>query len=368
MTEDTTVEQDVLVREAIAHWAPRFTTNGVAVSDFMTVTGSVEQWADWADAWIAAGSVHEELGREALAEERLRSAGNHLSTAAVYYHFAKFVFVDYPDTMRRAHEMAVRCLDDALPYLDPPGERMTVPFRGFDMPAILRKPAGVDRPPVVIMISGLDSAKEELRSTEQLFLDRGMATLAIDGPGQGESEYDLPIEPAWEEVGAAIVDSIELRDDLDADRVGVWGVSLGGYYAPRMASGEHRLKACVALAGPYDWGRIWDGLPELTRRTFTYRSHQPDQAAAHEYGRQLTLSGRAQDIRCPLLIVFGARDRLIPAAEAEQLAAESGGTLLMLPDGNHGCMNVAAKHRNKTADWLAARLSRTGTNSNGGTR
>jgi dienelactone hydrolase len=361
-------EQDILVREAIAHWAPRFTTNGVAVSDFMTVTGSVEQWADWADAWIAAGSVHEELGREALAEERLRSAGNHLSTAAVYYHFAKFVFVDYPDTMRRAHEMAVRCLDDALPYLDPPGERMTVPFRGFDMPAILRKPAGVDRPPVVIMISGLDSAKEELRSTEQLFLDRGMATLAIDGPGQGESEYDLPIEPAWEEVGAAIVDSIELRDDLDADRVGVWGVSLGGYYAPRMASGEHRLKACVALAGPYDWGRIWDGLPELTRRTFTYRSHQPDQAAAHEYGRQLTLSGRAQDIRCPLLIVFGARDRLIPAAEAEQLAAESGGTLLMLPDGNHGCMNVAAKHRNKTADWLAARLSRTGTNSNGGTR
>ena len=58
----------------------------------------------------------------------------------------------------------------------------------------------------------------------------------------------------------------------------------------------------------------------------------------------------------------------IPAAEAEQLAAESGGTLLMLPDGNHGCMNVAAKHRNKTADWLAARLNQPATNGNGGTR
>jgi len=350
-------EQDRLVQEAIAHWAPRFTTNGVAVSDFQTVTAGVQQWEDWCDAWVAAGAVHEGLGREALAEGRLRSAGNHLSTAAVYYHFGKFVFVDYPEKMKQAHQLAVDCLTDALPYLDPPGERVTVPFRGFDMPGILRKPTGVHRPPVVIMLSGLDSTKEELRSTEQLFLDRGLATLAIDGPGQGESEYALPIEPAWEEVGAAIIDMIEARGDLDADRIGVWGVSLGGYYAPRMASGEHRLKACVALAGPFDWAGIWEDLPELTRRTFTARAHQPDQASAWEYGRQLTLEGSAQHIRCPLLIVFGAKDRLIPAAEAKRLAAETSGTLLLLPDGNHGCANVAAQHRNKTADWMAAALT-----------
>ncbi len=351
------VDQDRLVQEAIAHWAPRFTTNGVAVSDFQRVTGSVQRWEDWCDAWVAAGAEHEQLGREALAEGRNRSAGNHLSTAAVYYHFGKFVFVDYPDTMRHAHDLAVTCLTDALPHLDPPGERILVPFRGFDMPGILRKPRGVDRPAVVVMISGLDSTKEELRSTEQLFLDRGLATLAIDGPGQGESEYALAIEPAWEDVGAAIVDAIEARDDLDAGRIGVWGVSLGGYYAPRMASGEHRLKACAALAGPFDWAGIWEGLPELTRRTFTVRSHQSDQAAAWEYGRQLTLEGRARDIRCPLLIVFGAKDRLIPHTEAERLAAETSGTLLMLPDGNHGCANVAAQHRNKTADWMAAQLT-----------
>jgi len=349
-------DQDRLVQEAIAHWAPRFTTNGVAVSDFQSVTSSVQRWEDWCDAWIAAGQVHEDLGREALNDGRFRSAGNHLSTAAVYYHFGKFVFVDYPERMRAAHDMAVRCLTDALPHLDPPGERMLVPFRGFDMPGVLRKPSGVERPPVVIMISGLDSTKEELRSTEQLFLDRGLATLAIDGPGQGESEYALPIEPAWEEVGAAIVDAIEARDDLDAGRIGVWGVSLGGYYAPRLASGEHRIKACVALAGPFDWAGIWDGLPELTRRTFTVRAHQPDQEAAREYARGLTLVGRAEQIQCPLLIVFGARDRLIPSSEAQRLADATSGTLLMLPDGNHGCANVAAKHRNRTADWMASQL------------
>lgn len=349
-------QQDFLVQEAIAHWAPRFTTNGVSVADFTRVTSSVQKWEDWADAWVEAGSVHEDLGREALSEERFLSAGNHLSTAAVYYHFGKFVFVDYPETMKRVHERAVQALTDALPYLRPAGERVMIPFRGHELPAILRKPAGVEQPPVVIMVSGLDSTKEELRSTEALFLERGMATLAVDGPGQGESEYALPIIADWENVGTAIVDWIETRNDLDADRIGVWGVSLGGYYAPRMVSGEHRIKACAALAGPYDWGAVWDGLAELTKRTFTYRAHQTSQEDAHEYGRSLTLEGRTQDITCPLMIIFGARDRLIPPDGAVRLAEETGGYLLMLPDGNHGCMNVAAKHRNKTADWLAQQL------------
>lgn len=350
------VEQDQLVQEAIAHWAPRFTTNGVSVADFQLVTSSVIAWEDWADAWVSAGSVLEELGREAIADGRTISGGQHLWTAAVYYHFGKFVFVDYPEKMKSTHELAVRCLTDALPYLSPEGERVAIPYKGCEMVAVLRKPREVKNPPVVIMVSGLDSAKEELRSTEQLFLDRGMATLAVDGPGQGESEYDLPIQGNWEEVGTAIVDWLEAREDLDADRIGVWGVSLGGYYAPRMVSGEHRIKACAALAGPYDWQAIWDQLPELTRRTFTFRSHLADQNEGREHAGNLSLAGRTGDITCPLMIIFGARDRLIPPDGARRLAEETGGVLLMLPDGNHGCMNVAAKHRYKTADWLATQL------------
>jgi pimeloyl-ACP methyl ester carboxylesterase len=352
----TDTSQDPLVREAIAHWGPRFTTNGVSVADFQAVTSSIVFWEDWADAWMAAGSVLEDLGREALAEGRTISAGHHLWTAAVYNHFGKFVFVDYPDKMKQAHDKAVKCLTDALPFLSPQGERVAIPYGGIEMAGVLRKPPGVDSPPIVIMVSGLDSAKEELRSTEMLFLERGMATLAFDGPGQGESEYDLPIQGNWEEVGSAVVDWIEGRDDLDADRIGVWGVSLGGYYAPRMVTGEHRIKACAALAGPYDWGSVWDGLPELTRRTFTFRSHLAAQDEAREYARQLSLDGRTGDIQCPLMVIFGAKDRLIPADGARRLAEETDAYLLMLPDGNHGCMNVAAKHRFKTADWLASQL------------
>jgi hypothetical protein len=223
---------------AISHWGPRFTTNGVAVADFERVTGALESWDDWCAAWSAVGFEHEELAREAAADGRRRSAGQHYAQAAVYYHFAKFLFVQDLDQMRTAHSAAVRCLTAALPNLDPPGRRVEIPFEGSRLVGVLRLPAGDGPHPVVIMIPGLDSTKEEFRSTEALFLERGLGTFSVDGPGQGEAEYDLPIRADWEVPGRAFVDFLSARDDVDADRIGVWGVSLGGYYAPRFASGD----------------------------------------------------------------------------------------------------------------------------------
>jgi Xaa-Pro aminopeptidase len=83
----------------------------------------------------------------------------------------------------------------ALPLLDPPGERVAIPYEGRQLYGNLRKPAGAAKPPVVVMCMGLDSAKEEMDDHENRFLARGMATLAFDGPGQGEAEYDFPICP-----------------------------------------------------------------------------------------------------------------------------------------------------------------------------
>jgi 2,6-dihydroxypseudooxynicotine hydrolase len=118
---------------------------------------------------------------------------------------------------------------------------------------------------VVVLVPGLDSAKEEFRSTEALFLERGVGTFSVDGPGQGEAEYDLPIQGDWAAPGAAILDAVSAQDGVDPDRIGVWGVSLGGYYAPRIAAADPRVRACVALAGPYDFGECWEALPPLTR-------------------------------------------------------------------------------------------------------
>src|SRR3984957_20039728 len=354
---------DERVAMAISHWSPRFTTNGVTAGDFERITGRLERWADWCGAWSAVAAEHEQLGRDALATGRDMSAGAHLSQAAVYFHFAKFVFVDDLDQMRAAHLAAVRCLTDALPYLDPPGRRIEIPFDGARLAGVLREPAGGGPHPVVIMLSGLDSAKEELRSTEDLFLARGLATFSVDGPGQGEAEYDLAIRGDWEVPGAAIIDRLGTEPSLDQNRIAVWGVSLGGYYAPRVASGDDRVRACVALAGPFNFADQWDSRPSLTQEAFRVRSKSPDSASARAVAGQLSLEGRAKLIRCPLLVVMGTHGRLIPRAQAARLAGAPGGPadLLLLEKGNHGCANLAPFHRYLTADWVAERLGTTTT-------
>lgn len=350
---------DELVASAIAHWGPRFTTNGVTTADFTRITSGIEQWDDWCRTWTAEGSAHEALGRAALAEGRTRSAGEHLVRAAVYHHFAKFVFVVDPDQMRAAHERAVACLTDALPHLDPPGRRLEIPFESSRLVAVVRAPRGVGPHPVVLMLPGLDSTKEELGSTEQTFLDRGMATLTLDGPGQGEAEYDLPLRGDWGPVAEVVWDVIGSQPDLDRSRLAVWGVSLGGYYSPRVAAAlGDRVSACVSLAGPFNFGEHWSGLPQLTRDTLRARSGAADDEAARHRALELDLSPVAADLVAPLLIVFGRRDRLIPWQNALQMRDAVAGpvTMLMLEDGNHGCANVSPQHRPLTADWLAARL------------
>jgi 2,6-dihydroxypseudooxynicotine hydrolase len=352
---------DARVTSAIGHWAPRFIANGIDYNDFVRVTAQIQTWGTWCERWCEAGARHEELGRAALAAGHGRSAGTHLSQASVYYHFAKFMFVDDIDQMRAAHQRAVECLTDALPFLDPPGERVEIPFDGAMIAGILRRPAwaGPGPHPIVVMIPGLDSAKEEFRPTEDLFLSRGLATLSIDGPGQGEAEYELPIRGDWEVPGKAVLDAVSGLPGIDPSRIGIWGVSLGGYYAARVASGDRRVRAAVALCGPYCLGDIWDKLPELTRAAFTVRSRSASQEQAREKAGELSMAGLAGHITAPLLIVAGQRDRIFPWQDAERLRDEAGdcAELLLLAEGNHGCANVPYQHRPYTADWMASHLS-----------
>ena len=346
--------KDARVSSAIYHWAPRFVSNGVLLADFEEVTASLERWDDWCAAWSARAQMHEDLGRQSLAAGYRLSAGEHLVRAAIYYHFAKFVFVQDPAQMKAAHMKAIACYRDALPFLRPPGERVEIAYSGTTLVGVLRKP-GTPNPPVLIMAPGLDSAKEELHAYMEPFLARGIAVLAIDGPGQGEAEYEIPICGDYEHAAAAVVDWIEQQPGLDAARIGIWGVSLGGYYAPRAAAYEPRIKACIALSGPFDWAEIWDALPELTRETFQARSHQSTPAAAKTHAATLTLAQAAPKIRCPMFIVAGRQDKLVPAAHAERLARSVSGAveLLMVEDGGHNANNRPYRYRSRSADWLA---------------
>lgn len=341
------------------HFLARFTVNGVAPSDFEDVLKSLDNWDDWCRAWSERAAVHERMGREALDNKLFVSAADHLCRAAATYHFAKYLFVQDMGQMRAAHMKAVECLDLALPHLDPPGERVLIPYEGKNLVGTLRKPEGIARPPIVLMTMGLDSCKEELLTFETTFLERGVAILAFDGPGQGEAEYDFPIRHDYERVIGPLIDWLAAtRRDIDADRVGIWGISLGGYYAPRTAAFERRIKACISNCGPYDWAALWDKLPELTRQAYIRRSHSKTPEEARKKAASLSLAGLAEKITCPMFVVAGGLDRLCPPEDAKRLADEAKGpaTLLLIPDGNHVAHNRFYRYRNQTADWMALQL------------
>jgi len=349
---------DGTVSAALAHWAPRLVANGVPLTDFQEVTAGIAAWDDWCRAWSARAAVHEEMGREALDRGFRLSAAEHLTTAAVCYHFGKFLFVHDPGQLRAAHDKAVECYRMAMPWKRPAAERVAIPYEGSLLFGNLRKPEGVARPPVLIMCVGLDSTKEEMDAYARPFLDRGIAVLPFDGPGQGEAEFDHAIRGDYEVPVGAVLDWIDGRDDLDTSRIGIWGVSLGGYYAPRAAAHHPRLRACISLTGPFNWAEAWETLPALTRAAFTARSHSVSEAEARDRAAALSLEGIVGDIACPLYVVAGKLDRVIPWDHARRIAEGASGPVefLVLDDAGHVANNRTYRYRLQSADWMAVQL------------
>src|SRR5919197_4706344 len=106
---------DERVRDAIAHWAPRFVSQGVDFNDFQRVTSGVENWDEWLPAWVANGDMHAQLARDAAEQGRKRTSGEAWNRAALSYHFAKFVWMVDMELYRRAADRrsprCARCTD-----------------------------------------------------------------------------------------------------------------------------------------------------------------------------------------------------------------------------------------------------------------
>src|SRR5215467_2948602 len=349
---------DEQVRSAIANWGPRFTAQGVDPNDFARVTGGLERWEDWLGAWCANGDAHAALAADAAGRGRDQTAGEAWVRAALSYHFGKFVWMLDMARHDLAADCAVAAMASAHRLLDPAAERIEVPFDGAAMAGNLRRSPGTTRPPLVMLIAGLDSTKEEFFAVENIFLARGMATFSLDGPGQGETARALKIRPDFEAPVAAVLDVLCQRQDLDGGRVGLLGVSLGGYYGARAAAFEPRIRAAVVCGGCYDYGALIRDRSPHSFATFAYGCGAATREEAYEVAERMTLAGVAERITRPMVVVFGKLDRLVPWQHAARLADEApDAQLWMFDEVNHVCMNLTYRWRPQAADWLAARLA-----------
>jgi len=346
------------VRLAAGHWKPRFVANGIDANDFDRVLASTAEWREWAPAWKRVGDEHLALADEAERAGRALTATEAYQRAAWCYHLGKFLWFEDRELHDELRERTVATYAKAIGRLEPPGLRIEAPFEGAVLPGILRRP-GSGRPALVILVPGLDSVKEELFAMENEFLRRGLATLTIDGPGQGESSPRFPIRADWSTVITPLLDHLATRDHgVDLGRIGLMGISMGGIYGPFAAAKDKRLRALVALAGPYDLSECWAALNPLTRGGYVFYTKSRDEAEAFEKAKALSLRGVLPRVTCPLLVIHGGKDRLFPPEQAERIVREApNATLLLYPEGNHVCNNIPYKYRPAMADWMRERLA-----------
>ncbi|MEV8452543.1 alpha/beta fold hydrolase [Streptomyces sp. NPDC052095] len=308
---------------AAARWT-RAIGAGVDPHEYRRVTEGLASVADWGPSFLRTG--HGYLRRADDAGSVL-SAGEYLLTAARWFHLA--TLAPYADAPRAAVE-ADHALSRALTVLEPGARRVS----GEGFTGWLRGPA--DSPGTVVVVPGLDSAKEEFLDLVSALLARGLAVFAMDGPGQGVLAATTTFVPDYERVVGRVIDA------LGVARIGLVGLSLGGYFAARTAALEPRVAAVATVSGPFRLD--WEELPPPVREIMAQRTGGPD--AAHAFVRHVDLAALAPRIAAPLLVVDGDQDVIPGVTNGEPLARLAPhGSYLSVPHGDHLLGNARP-------DWL----------------
>ena len=289
----------------------------------------------WFAEWAAEARQAEDAGRARLAAGHARSAAAYLRRAANYYHVGERFLQPKTAESNVAYMRGVTCFREAAALVGSPRiEHVEVPYAGGSLPAILVHAQGAAPGPAPAMIyfDGFDVTKEiqYFKGIPDL-VARGIACLIVDGPGNGESIRfrDMPLIPETERYATAAFDYLAARPEIDAGRIGVMALSLGGYYAPRAAALEQRFACCVAWGAQWDYQATWQGRFDRLAQSGTPSLSVPWQhllwvfgVATREEAMQrleaFKLDGIVQQMTCPFLMVHGEGDEQIPLPIAQQ--------------------------------------------------
>lgn len=201
----------------------------------------------WGSEWGKLGVRHEALAEEQQTLGNKEEAGKAFYQAYEYYRIGRYPVPSSPEKMN-CYSGALRAFLKAAPSLDPPLERIEIPFEGKKVVGYLQIPRGTSRPPVIMHWGGVDGWKEDRRSNSEVFHKEGWATFTIDMPGAGENPC-LGQEPGAERTFSAAIDYLDTRNDIDGKRIAVMGGSFGGYWATKLAYVEAKR-----LRGAINWG------------------------------------------------------------------------------------------------------------------
>jgi dienelactone hydrolase len=342
-----------------------------ANADFAGIRERVRKMADIGPAFAAVARRREAKAKAALEADRKITARDNFFMAAVHWGAAQWPYDENDETNIAYNNKKRECYGRYAALSDHRVEAVWVPFQDKAIPGWLHLPPGHSggKLPVVISVPGMDSYKEiQVALYGDKFLNRGMAVLAIDGPGQ----YEAPMiglyfsMENWMAAGPVLVDWIAARPELDATRIGVSGTSFGSLFGTVLTANEPRIKACAVTSVCHEPGchTIFQEASPTFKKRFMYMSGITDEDEFDEFRKKITWEGHADRIRVPYLCVAGEAEELSPLEYSEALMAALKGPkqLVVYQESRHSVGNVPAANLGPfppilVADWLADRLA-----------
>jgi alpha-beta hydrolase superfamily lysophospholipase len=328
--------------------------------------------AAWNLAWTSMAEQQERLAMADLARGYSMSAEARYTRAAIYHLTAERQTPVGPSKTASYHA-GIQCFGQAAKLLPQPLEHIVIPspdglLPGYMIPSHIQGIA-----PVVIFYNGFDVTKEILYGIiKDTFARRGIACLVVDTPGTGEPLRlrNVASRPDYEVPTRAIVDYLATRKDIDASRIGLLGISLGGYYAPRGAAFEPRIKAVAAWGAIWDYGQMWQTRWETSSSKTSVPFWQlpwvmgtPDFATALERAQAWKLEDALPYLKQPFLIVHGENDAAVSVDDARKCWIAAGSKdkeLRIFTAEEGGSEHVGADDpdpsRQFIADWFATKL------------
>ena len=322
---------------------------------------------NWASAWGSAASRMRAEARAAAAHGELAAATKVLQAHGLYF-LGRFPSPNHPKKLECARLKRETYLE-AAQYFSVPVSRVSVPFRGregegTEVVFLYRRPPQVEHPPVVVMWGGVDAWKEQMTQASDALLAKGIATVALDSPGTGESPVLGSVDA--ERQFLPVLDWIAAQPDLWGERVGCLGRSFGGYWATKLA---HLYRE--RIAGAVNWG---GGVHRMFQRDWIEASRYPDSylmelvetrrrmlGAKNEadyiafYQRLSLVDQGILELPCaPLLLVNGKDDRQCPIEDLFLLTEHGSPKTVRLFPGGH--MGHTPRTLPAIVEWLVAQV------------
>jgi dienelactone hydrolase len=342
-----------------------------ASADFAAIRERVKKYADIEPAFANTARRREAKARSAEAEDSLVAARDNYFMAAIHWGSAQWSRHENDETNLRYNASKRECYSNYARLADHHIEPVFIPLKGQSLPGWFHLPPGYKggRIPVVISFPGMDTYKEVFVALKgDRWMERGIAVLALDGPGQAECRVlGLTVSMEnWTAVGKAAVDWLMARPEIDPQKIGAFGNSFGSFFVTIVTANEPRICACVANSNNLEPGfhAIFEEASPSYKKRFMYMAGFTDEAAFDKFRHTLTWEGRAEKIRIPYLCVAGEWDELSPMVHTERMlkTMTNPRRLAVYQDARHAIgacpsVNLGPHPPTLVADWMVARFA-----------